>query len=45
MKNNNSTPYRNYGYEKITAPKNNDKNQPRVTRIAGKGDLRGGGKK
>ncbi len=33
--------YRTMGLGKITAP-NTEKNPPRVTKIVGKGDLRGG---
>ena len=37
-------PYGSFGYEKINAPKNTNKNQPRTTKTVGKGDLRGGKK-
>lgn len=38
-----SAPYRTYGLGKVTAP-NADKNQPKVVKTVGKGDLRGGKK-
>ena len=45
MKNNDySQPYRNLGFEKITAPKSCDKNAPKSTKSYGN-DMRVGGKK
>ena len=39
-----SSVYRTMGLGKITAPTQLPKDEPRVTKISGKGDLRGGNK-
>lgn len=45
MKNNNcSQPYRNLGFDKITAPVSKGKGEPKATKTTG-GDLRVGGNK
>ena len=44
MKKNNNSPYGTYDLNKIDAPKNTGKNQPKAEKISGKGDLRGGKK-
>ena len=45
MKNENySQPYRNLGFDKITAPNSKGKNSPKTSKTEG-GDLRVGGKK
>lgn len=45
MKEKNYSPYGTFSLEKINAPKKQDKNPPKSTKITGKGDLRSKGGK
>ena len=46
MKEKNYSPYASFSFDKINAPKGKPKNEPKVVKIVGKGDLRAsGGKK
>ena len=45
MKNKEFSPYGTYTPTKIDAPQNSKKDKPRVSKIEGQGDLRGGSKK
>jgi hypothetical protein len=44
MKEKNYSPYATFGLNKINAPKNTKKDQPKASKITGKGDLRSRGK-
>ena len=45
MKNKEYSPYATYNPEKIDAPKNSKKNEPKASKITGNEDLRGGRRK
>lgn len=45
MKEKNYSPYASFGLQKIDAPKAKSKNEPKSTKITGKGDLRSKGNK
>ena len=45
MKDKNYSPYGTFSFDKINAPKKNAKNEPKSSKITGKGDLRAKGNK